>query len=97
MSDDYQRVHRVGTITLGLCLVIFGVLFLLKMVWSGIDYLMIMRLWPMVFVFLGVEVLLSCKKSNVVYDKAGIVLLTCLIFFAMVMGWLDSAYVKYFM
>lgn len=97
MGEGYQRVHRVGTMTLGVGLITFGILFLLKIIMPTMDYLFIYRLWPTIFILLGVEVLLSCKKSNVVYDKCGIVLLVCLITFAMIMGWMDSAYVNYFM
>lgn len=97
MGESYQRVHRVGTMTLGVGLIIFGGLFLLKIFFPVIDFLMIYRLWPSILILLGIEVLLSCRKSNIIYDKWGIVILVCLVSFALIMGWMDSAYVNYFM
>ena len=97
MGENCHRVHRVGTVTLGIGLVIFGVLFLLKLFLPMLDYLVIYRLWPVILILLGIEVLISCRKSNVIYDKWGIVILICLVSFALIMGWMDSAYVNYFM
>ena len=97
MGENVQRVHRVGTITLVVGLVLFGGLFLLKIFLPAIDFFMIYRLWPVILILLGMEVLLSSRKNNIVYDKCGIVILVCLISFALLMGWMDSAYVNYFM
>lgn len=91
MSERGKRIHRVGTVTFGLCLVIFGVLFLLQMILPWIDCWMICRFWPVVLVVLGLEVLFSCKWENVIYDKWGIALLACLMVFSMGMGMLDMA------
>lgn len=89
MKEHEERIHRVGTVTLGLCLIVFGILFLINMIVPQIDYWMICRFWPAVFIVLGTEVLFSCKRENVVYDKWGIVLLMCLLLFSMGMGMID--------
>ena len=85
------KTHRVGSVTLGLALVLFGSLFLLHMFFPALDYRMIFHLWPCIFILLGIEVLLGNRKAEdgFVYDKAAIVLIVVLALFAMTMGAVD--------
>lgn len=85
------RTHRVGTVTFGLILVTMGVLFLLEMIFPVLDYELIFRLWPLIFISLGIEVLISSRKAEerVVYDGAAIFLLIVLVVFAMCMAGVD--------
>lgn len=48
MNENSQREHRVGTLTLGLGLIMFGILFLLRLIWPEMDCLFIWRLWPVI-------------------------------------------------
>ena len=85
------KTHRVGSITLGLALVLFGGLFLVHMFFPALDYRMIFHLWPCIFILLGVEVLVGNRRAEdrFVYDKAAIVLIVILALFAMIMGAVD--------
>lgn len=85
------KTHRVGSITLGLALVLFGSLFLLHMFFPALDYRMIFHLWPCIFILLGIEVLLGNRRAEdgFVYDKAAIALIVILALFAMIMGAVD--------
>ena len=87
----YERVHRVGTITCGTVLIITGILFLLHILFPVISYLFIFRLWPCVFILLGIEILVgNCKKDvSFVYDTGAVVLLILLLLFAMAMAFVD--------
>ncbi len=91
------RVHRVGTVTFGLVLVVMGALCLLRLIFPILNYEMIFRLWPCVFICLGCEVLLSSRKPDqrVVYDGAAIFLLVLLILFAMSMAGMDWIFTHY--
>ena len=60
-----KRIHRVGTLTAGCMMIVFGVLFLLHLALPNLSYLMIFRLWPFIFIFLGIEVLLGIHRENV--------------------------------
>lgn len=81
------RTHRVGTITTGLCMVIFGVLLLLHTMFDIVEYQMIFSLWPMILIGLGMEMLLSnCFAKQMVYDKGSVVLLILMAFFAIGMA-----------
>jgi len=51
--------HRVGTITLGVTMVSIGILYLIQIFWGGIEYAWICKLWPVIFILLGVEILLA--------------------------------------
>lgn len=80
--------HRVGTITLGVTMVSIGILYLIQIFWGGIEYAWICKLWPVIFILLGVEILLANarKNGNFVYDKVGIVLTFVLTMFAFVLA-----------
>lgn len=87
-----MRTRKVGTFTLGCILIIMGILFLLHLFTDAITYRFIFQLWPLILVFLGIEVLLSrfqCEKFTFLYDKAAIFLLIVLTFFAMSMAMAD--------
>lgn len=86
-----NRTHKVGTLTLGITLVISGIAFLVRVFIPVLSYYTIMKAWPVVFIFLGIEVLISTARAGedtgpVIYDKATIFITAMLILFAMCMG-----------
>lgn len=95
------RVHRVGTVTFGCILIVFGSLFLAHVFIPVLSYAFIFRLWPFILILLGVEVLVgNCRAGRAEqsegelrfrfeYDKTAIVLMVCLTMFAMVMAAVD--------
>lgn len=83
------RIHKVGTITLGISLIIFGFLFLAHIFYPTLNYEMIFHIWPIIFILLGLEVLLSSRNNNFIIDKSAIFLLIILTLFAMGMGIAD--------
>lgn len=99
MSEEVKAIksRRVGTLTLGICLIIFGILFLVHMILPALSYGFIFRLWPCIFIVLGVEILLSTRSQNVEfrYDKAAIFLVIVLTFFAMGMACADWCMQQY--
>ncbi|MBD5545690.1 MAG: hypothetical protein HDR01_15950 [Lachnospiraceae bacterium] len=82
------RTHRVGTITLGIGLVGVGALFLAHMFLPEMSYEFIYKVWPVIFILLGIEILLANGRKNVefVYDKTAIGLAAFLIIFSMLMA-----------
>ena len=94
---QFIHIHRVGSVTFGLVLVVMGVLCLLRLIFPLLDYELIFRLWPVVFICLGVEVLISSRRPErrVVYDGAAIFLLILLILFAMSMAGMDWIFTHY--
>ena len=86
-----KRTHRVGSITFGVLLVLFGSLFLLHVFVPALQYTMIFRLWPCIFILLGLEVLVSSRKEGTTYtyDGMAIFLTMLLTFFACVMAFLE--------
>ena len=85
------RTHRVGTVTLGIALVLFGSLFLVHLLLPTLDYQMIFHLWPCIFILLGIEILVGNRhaEDGFVYDKGAIALIILLTLFAMLMGAVD--------
>ncbi len=53
-----SKGRRVGTLTSGVVLVVFGVLFLLKNAVPGLNYWMLLSYWPAILVMMGLELLL---------------------------------------
>ncbi len=83
------KLHRVGTLTLGGMLIAFGTLFLLHIFIPIITFDIIFKLWPIVFIFLGLEILIANfrqKQESLLYDKTAFALIIVLSFFAMGMA-----------
>ncbi|HEX9025666.1 MAG TPA: hypothetical protein VF839_04320 [Clostridium sp.] len=81
--------RRVGTLTSGIVLVVFGVLFLLRLVTNNINILLITSLWPFILVSVGIEIIVAYiinKEEKIQYDFGAIILVIILVFFAMGMG-----------
>ncbi len=84
-----NKIHRIGTITLGGMLVTFGSIFLAHLFAPNLSYDVIFRLWPIIFIFLGFEILIANFRKNeeaLIYDKAAIALIIVFTFFAMGMA-----------
>ena len=84
--------RRVGTFTTGIVLVIFGIMFLLRLVSPNINYLTIASLWPLILVLLGIEIIAGYiinKEEIMKYDFSAIFLIIMLSFFAMGMGCME--------
>ena len=78
-------------------MILFGVLFLVNMLLPMLHYEVIFRLWPVVFIFLGIEILVENHRSNTekcrfVYDFPAIVMLALMLLFAMLMAAVDYAF-----
>ncbi len=87
-----EPTRRVGTFTLGICLVFMGALFLVHLFLPALDYLVIFHLWPLIFILLGMEILISSLRSpqqKFQYDFAAIFIILLLICFAMGMAGLE--------
>lgn len=88
------HVHRVGTVTAGASLVVFGSLFLLHYFLKNITYTLIFHLWPLILICLGVEILLSklSRDTRFVYDKGAVVVMIAMLFLAMGMAGADYVF-----
>lgn len=76
------KVHRVGTISLGIALIGFGVAYLIRLFFPQVAVEQILHYWPVIMIVLGVEVLLAgIGKQDFVIDKAAVVLLFLVVFF----------------
>ncbi len=54
-----MRVRRVGSITCGILLIFFGILFMVHMFYPPLSLVVIMKLWPIILVSLGGEMIVS--------------------------------------
>ncbi|WMJ87815.1 LiaF transmembrane domain-containing protein [Anaerocolumna sp. MB42-C2] len=84
-----MKMHRVGTFTLGSGLILFGVLFIIRVFTGIITYQMVFKLWPLLLIILGSEILAGHykeKEAGILYDRAAIFLIILLTFFSMGMA-----------
>ena len=84
--------RRVGKFTAGIVLIMFGVMFLLRTIFPIINFTLILSLWPLILVFLGIEIIVAYiinKEEQMKYDASAIVLIIILSFFAMGMGTME--------
>lgn len=81
--------RRVGTLTTGIVLIVFGILFIMRLVFPLLNYTTILSLWPLVLIFLGIEIMVSYivgKEEKMKYDGGAIALIILLSFFAIGMA-----------
>lgn len=92
-----KRTRRVGSLTCGLAMVGYGVLFMLNTGFHILNYRDIFRLWPLLLIGMGAELLFTnvkysdSERFTLIYDKGAIVLLVLVTIFAVGMGCLDYA------
>jgi len=81
--------RRIGTLTMGMMLVLMGLAFMSHLVWPAIDYLALIDFWPVILILLGIETIASYvvnREDRLKYDGWAIVILIVLTGFAMCMG-----------
>lgn len=74
---------------MGITLIFFGLLFLARTLFPDLSYEFIYKLWSVIFIFLGSEILIYYRKKSeevLLYDKTAIALIVLLSFFAMGMA-----------
>ncbi len=86
--------RRVGTVSFGITLVCYGILFLTHIFVPMVRYSFIFRCWPVVFILLGLEILVEshkCKSGEwkMIYDFPAVIMLGIMLLFAMVMAAID--------
>jgi hypothetical protein len=81
--------RRVGTLTMGLMLILMGSAFLAHLFLPELDYRRLVDFWPVVLILLGIETLASYtinKEEKLRYDGWAIVIMIVLIGFSVCMG-----------
>lgn len=71
MMENNNNARRVGTFTMGLYLVIAGIVAIFATFKPDFDFMLLLKLTPIVFVLLGIEVLIyhfALKTEKIKYD-----------------------------
>lgn len=94
-NESTLKIHRVGSITAGIVMIVFGILFIIHMFMPQISYELIYRCWPIILIGLGIEMLASNAFSKkYIYDKGAVFILIIMSFFSMIMAGFEFV-VKY--
>lgn len=93
-EPKYVQTRRVGSVTFGITLVCYGILFLVHIFMPMLRYSFIFRCWPVIFILLGGEILTEnykCRKRDwkLVYDFPAVLMLGAMLLFAMIMAAID--------
>lgn len=76
--------RRVGTLTAGASMIIFGLLFMIRLVIPSVTFGLIASLWPIVLILLGIEVIIAYvrnKEEKVRYSAGSVVIIIVLALF----------------
>ena len=90
-----MKQRRVGTLTLGIVLVVYGVLFLVHTFCSSLKYYYIFQFWPVILLILGCEILyctLRYRNEKFIYDFVAIIMIVMVMIFSMGMAAADWIY-----
>lgn len=87
-----METRRVGSMTFGLCCILYGILFLLRTFWHNISFGFILKLWPIILIALGMEVIISyimAKNREIKYDGWAVIMMMAVMVFALGMGGME--------
>lgn len=87
-----KTTRKVGTLTLGVSLITFGIAFICKLFISAMSYEILFKLWPIILIMLGIETIMSYVKNDpekLKYDGISILLIVLLSVFSMGMACCD--------
>ena len=88
-----RGTRRVGTITVGVSMVAFGIMFLLCSVFQLVTYQTVFALWPVVLIVFGLELLVySFFKGKLVYDKGSVFIMILMLLFSAGMAAVDVCF-----
>lgn len=77
------RVRRVGSITAGISLISFGIMFLLRIFTDAVSYQMVFKFWPVIIIGIGAEILTAnTKRFEIKYDRGAVCLMAIMMVFA---------------
>ena len=92
-KKEIVKTRRVGTVSIGLCMVVFGVMFLLCSLFEVLSYEMVFSLWPVILITLGAElVIYSFFKGKLYYDKSSVFIMILMLFMAAGLAAVDTCF-----
>lgn len=87
------KPRRVGTVSIGVSMVTFGIMFLLCSVFKVLAYEIVFALWPVILIAYGTELLVfSFVKGKLIYDKGAVFIMILLMLFAVGMAGVDVCF-----
>lgn len=90
-SKKEERIHRVGSITAGISMIGWGILFILYEVQVITDLTIVLKLWPVILITLGLEILwYNARGKNLIYDRGAVFLLIVMTGFSLMMAFTDQ-------
>ncbi len=107
MEKKTIRIHRLGSVTFGVVLLALGTVCTIHVLVPQLNLWLAFRLWPLVLIILGVEVLAGSKyrcydvvrengqvveQCKVIYDVPAILMTACTLIFTVGLAWVQWLY-----
>lgn len=107
MENKTVRIRRLGSVTFGIVLIITGIIMLVNAIFPALNLALVFRFWPVVLVFLGIEVLIGSQykstevispdgriieQNKVIYDIPAVIMMAITLFVTFVMAWAEWMY-----
>lgn len=86
MEMENKKTRRVGSITLAMSFILFGIVMILQMFLKFDSLRYILMLWPVIFIMLGIEILIFNSSQNLKFDGWSIFLVFVFIFASCILG-----------
>lgn len=94
-AADRKKGRRVGTFTLAICLILVGILLVMRIVLPALDYTLAARLSPLILVLLGAEILIANirhKDEKLYYDGLSIFICIVVIGATLILATIPAAF-----
>jgi hypothetical protein len=88
VKEEVQKSRRIGTLTFGALLIVFGILMILQMFINTDILRYVIKLWPVIFIFYGIETIYFATKKDVKikYDIGAFILTFFILGSGLVLG-----------
>lgn len=96
MNNVHERPRKIGSVTLGISLIVIGVVFMFVNFDSREQIILLFRFWPLILIALGIETLISIKlHPEYTLSITSVFIIAALLAFAFFMAFSELAYSYY--
>lgn len=88
LKEGIQKSKRIGTLTFGIMLILFGIVMILQIFIKTDIFRYVLTLWPLIFISLGIEAIYyACKIDiKIKYDVWAVILTFMVLGFGLLFG-----------
>jgi len=107
MNNKTIRIRRLGSVTFGIVMIALGIIMIINAIFAEFDLVLLLRFWPVILVFLGIEVLLgnhyksteiinpegkAIEQNKVIYDIPAVIMMSITLFMVYIIALAEWLY-----